>query len=95
MIVDNTEISDADIFDITDPRQPRFIADLDLPELAVDQGVDVVDDDSTIRAGVFRSDVLPSRHGGQDHQRRADAPRVVLGHRTTSRPTSPTRPTPG
>ena len=38
VIVDNTELSDVDIFDITDPRDPVFIADLDLVELAFDQG---------------------------------------------------------
>ena len=38
VIVDNTELSDVDIFDITDPTQPVFIADLDLFELAVDRG---------------------------------------------------------
>ena len=38
MIVDNTELSDVDIFDITDPRNPVFIADLDLFELAFDAG---------------------------------------------------------
>jgi len=31
--VDNTELHDVDIFDITDPRDPEFIADLDLVEL--------------------------------------------------------------
>ena len=37
------EFADLDIFDITDPKNPEFIADLDLDELAIDQGVDVVD----------------------------------------------------
>ncbi|MBW3653466.1 MAG: hypothetical protein KY433_07710, partial [Actinobacteria bacterium] len=31
--VDNTELHDVDIFDITNPRAPEFIADLDLVEL--------------------------------------------------------------
>ena len=31
--VDNTELADVDIFDITDPRAPEFIADLDLAAL--------------------------------------------------------------
>jgi len=31
--VDNTELHDVDIFDITDPRNPQFIGDLDLVEL--------------------------------------------------------------
>lgn len=33
VVVDNTELHDVDIFDITDPRSPQFIADLDLVEL--------------------------------------------------------------
>ena len=42
--VDSLENADLDIFDITDPTKPVFITDLDLDELAIDQGVDVVDD---------------------------------------------------
>jgi len=41
VIVDNTELHDVDIFDITDPRDPEFIADLDLLEMfpeILDQG---------------------------------------------------------
>ncbi len=41
--VDGREHADLDIFDITDPTKPVFITDLDVDELAIDQGVDVVD----------------------------------------------------
>jgi hypothetical protein len=43
VIVDNTELSDVDIFDITNPRAPVFITDVDLFELAIDEGIDIVD----------------------------------------------------
>ena len=41
VIVDNTELSDVDIFDITNPTAPVFITDLDLFELAADEGIDL------------------------------------------------------
>ena len=78
VIVDNTELSDVDIFDITDPREPRFITDLDLFELAFDQdAVDIIDDPGA----AFGGNDLPARHGRQDDQRRADHARVLLGRR--------------
>ncbi|MDA0183943.1 Ig-like domain-containing protein [Solirubrobacter phytolaccae] len=43
VIVDNTEAHDVDIFDITDPRNPVFVADLDLFEVAEAQDVDIAD----------------------------------------------------
>jgi hypothetical protein len=42
VIVDNTEVHDVDIFDITDPRNPVFIADIDLVLLGEAQGKDIV-----------------------------------------------------
>jgi len=39
---DNTESADVDIFDITEPTAPVFIADVDLIELGIDQGIDVI-----------------------------------------------------
>jgi hypothetical protein len=42
VIVDNTELHDVDIFDITNPRAPVFIADIDLIALADAQGLDVI-----------------------------------------------------
>ena len=44
VIVDSTELSDVDIFDITNPRQPQFVADIDLFELALFQEHDIFDD---------------------------------------------------
>jgi hypothetical protein len=41
VIVDNTEWHDVDIFDITDPRNPVFIGDHDLFEVADRQGVEL------------------------------------------------------
>ena len=77
VIVDNTEFSDVDIFDITDPENPEFITDLDLFELALEQGVDV-----GRRSGRSqRQQRLPARHGRQADQRPADHARVLLGRR--------------
>jgi Bacterial Ig domain/RTX calcium-binding nonapeptide repeat (4 copies) len=42
VIVDNTELHDVDIFDITDPRNPVFIADVDLVLLGDAQGKDII-----------------------------------------------------
>ena len=59
VIVDNTELSDVDIFDITNPRNPVFITDLDLFELAFEQGVDVIDDPGAANGGqVFLHDMV-------------------------------------
>ena len=38
---DNTEFADVDIYDITNPRDPKQITDVDLVELGKDQGIDV------------------------------------------------------
>jgi hypothetical protein len=62
VIVDNTELSDVDIFDITDPTKPEFITDLDLFELAFQQGVDVIDDPGAANGGqVFLHDMVVKR----------------------------------
>src|SRR6185503_13799699 len=42
VIVDNTELHDVDIFDITNPRDPKFIADVDLVALAGAAGQDII-----------------------------------------------------
>ena len=39
VVADDDEFADLDIFDVTDPRRPVFIVDLDPVELAFDQGV--------------------------------------------------------
>ena len=43
VFVDNTEFFDVDIFEITDPANPRPVAEYDFVALAADQGVDIVD----------------------------------------------------
>gem|GEM_PF-480186 len=63
VIVDNTEVADVDIFDITNPRQPQFIADIDLVELGNDQGVDIVDN-SANGDTIFLHDMVVKEIGG-------------------------------
>jgi len=58
VIVDNTEWSDTDIFDITDPRNPEFIADVDLLELALAQGEDVFIDELGNGFNIFLHDMV-------------------------------------
>ena len=47
VIVDNIELHDVDIFDITNPREPGLIAEFDLVALADEQGIDIVDNGAT------------------------------------------------
>ena len=63
VIVDNRELSDVDIFDITDPTAPEFIADVDLFELAIDQGIDVEDNAANGEA-IFNHDMVVKHIGG-------------------------------
>jgi hypothetical protein len=63
VIQDNTEGSDVDIFDITNPRAPEFIADVDLDELAIDQGNDIVENSANGNA-VFHHDMIVKEIGG-------------------------------
>ena len=63
VIVDNTELSDVDIFDITNPRAPQFIADVDVVELGVDQGFDVVGNSANGDA-IFHHDMVVKEIGG-------------------------------
>jgi hypothetical protein len=57
---DNIEFSDVDIFDITDPRNPVFITDLDIletfPEVATEPG---------FGGSIFNHDMVVKRVGGQ------------------------------
>ncbi|HEV2785865.1 MAG TPA: hypothetical protein VGV67_05720, partial [Solirubrobacteraceae bacterium] len=59
---DNTELADVDIFDITDPRDPEFIRDLDLFELPE---VDEIVDQSALGNSIFHHDVVVKRVGAQ------------------------------
>jgi hypothetical protein len=57
VIVDNIEAHDVDIFDITNPRAPVFIADVWVPALADAQGGDVVGN-SANGDNVFHHDMV-------------------------------------
>jgi hypothetical protein len=63
VIVDNTELSDVDIFDITNPSAPAFIADVDLVELGVDQGMDIVGNSANGNT-IFHHDMVVKEIGG-------------------------------
>jgi hypothetical protein len=63
VIVDNTERSDVDIFDITNPRNPQFITDVDLLELADDQGKNI-EDRSANGDTIFHHDMVVKEIGG-------------------------------
>jgi len=58
---DNTELADVDIFDITDPRDPEFVKDLDLLELP--EASEIVDEGALGNA-IFHHDVVVKRVGG-------------------------------
>ena len=57
--VDNTELHDVDIFDITVPTNPEFIADLDLVELFPN-----IVDESANGDAIFHHDVVVKNIGG-------------------------------
>ncbi len=60
---DNTELSDVDIYDITNPRAPVFIADVDLVELGIDQGIDVVGNSGNAE-WIYNHDMVVKRING-------------------------------
>jgi hypothetical protein len=55
--VDNTELHDVDIFDITNPRDPKFIAEHDLAELSTSRR-------TRQRQHVFQHDMVVKRIDG-------------------------------
>jgi hypothetical protein len=63
VIVDNEELHDVDIFDITNPRAPRFIADVDLVALADAAGQDIVGN-SANGDNIFLHDMVVKEIGG-------------------------------
>jgi hypothetical protein len=63
VIVDNIEIHDVDIFDITNPRAPKFIADIDLIGLAEAQGLDIIGN-SANGDNWFHHDMVVKEIGG-------------------------------
>jgi hypothetical protein len=62
VIVDNTELHDVDIFDITNPRAPKFIADLDLVVMAEEQGIDIIGNSANGNA-IFHHDMVVKKIG--------------------------------
>jgi Ca2+-binding RTX toxin-like protein len=63
VIVDNTEIHDVDIFDITDPRNPQFIADVDLVSLSFARDQDIIDN-SANGDSIFHHDMVVKEVNG-------------------------------
>jgi RTX calcium-binding nonapeptide repeat (4 copies)/LVIVD repeat len=63
VIVDNTELHDVDIFDITNPRAPVFVGDHDLVEIAEAQGVDIIDN-SANGDEIFHHDMIVKEING-------------------------------
>ena len=63
VIVDNLELHDVDIFDITNPREPEFIADIDVVALAAAQGIDVVGN-GALGDNVFHHDMVVKKIDG-------------------------------
>ncbi len=62
VIVDNTELHDVDIFDVTDPTAPAFIADVDLVTLAIEQNFDLIDNSANGDA-IFLHDMVVKKIG--------------------------------
>ena len=62
VIVDNTELHDVDIFDVSNPSAPEFIADIDLVPLAEEQGFDLLDNGANGNA-VFHHDMVVKKIG--------------------------------
>jgi hypothetical protein len=66
VFVDNVEFTDVDIFEITDPANPRPVAEYDLVEVAANQGVDIIDQLSLGGlADVFLHDMVVKEIGGR------------------------------
>ena len=66
VFVDNIELHDVDIFEITDPRNPRPVAEYDLVEVAGAQGVDIIDDLSLGGLGdIFLHDMVVKKIGNR------------------------------
>ena len=62
VIVDNTELHDVDIFDVTTPATPKFIGDFDLVALADEQNFDLIDS-SAHGNSIFHHDVVVKKIG--------------------------------
>jgi hypothetical protein len=62
--VDNYEINDVDIFDVTDPRNPKPVGEYDLVALAAAQGKDIVGNEETNGNQVFLHDMTVKEING-------------------------------
>ena len=62
VIVDNTELHDVDIFDVTDPTAPQFIADIDLVALSFEQNFELIDNSANGDA-IFLHDMVVKKVG--------------------------------
>ena len=62
VIVDNIEFHDVDIFDVTNPAAPEFIADIDLVALAEEQNFDLIDN-SAFGNSIFHHDMVVKKIG--------------------------------
>ena len=60
--VDNTELHDVDIFDVTDQTAPEFIADVDLVGLADEQSFELIDNSANGDA-IFHHDMVVKKIG--------------------------------
>ena len=64
VIVDNVELHDVDIFEVTNPADPQPVGEFDFVEVAAAQGVDIVDDGGLGGAGdIFLHDMVVKKIG--------------------------------
>jgi hypothetical protein len=66
VFVDNIELHDVDIFEITDPSNPQPVGEFDFVDVAAAQGVDIVDEGGLGGAGdIFLHDMVVKNIGGR------------------------------
>ena len=64
VFVDNIELHDVDIFEITDPANPQPVAEFDFVEVAANQGVDIIDNGGLGGGGdIFLHDMVVKKIG--------------------------------
>jgi Ca2+-binding RTX toxin-like protein len=62
VFVDNTELHDVDIYEITDPANPQPVGEFDFVDVAASQGVDILDN-SALNDQVFLHDMVVKKIG--------------------------------
>ena len=65
VIVDNEELHDVDIFDVTNPRAPRPVGEFDLVAVAESQGVDILSAEQGNGGEVFLHDMVVKEINGR------------------------------